>query len=281
MARLASLVQWIDLRGGIAHRSEARAAGFTDHDLRTSTAQARMRSVRRSWIVSTAAPPAGVRAVEAGGRLTCLSEAVRRGLWVADHDDLHVGMPRSSSTPLRDGIRYHWASGPVPIARWAWHDDPHNMLAHIATCVPRDQALLVWESALRTRLVSAEHLARITWPGPRAKELAEIAGVLSDSGLETLLVFRLRPFSLPIRQQVLVEGHQVDLLVGRRLIVQIDGFQHHSEARDRRRDIAHDARLVLRGYTVLRFDYAQVLFGWQEVERTILLAVAQGLHRGE
>ena len=63
------------------------------------------------------------------------------------------------------------------------------------------------------------------------------------------------------------------------LIVQVDGFRYHREARERRRDIAHDARLVLLGYTVLRFDYAQVLFGWAEVEHAILLAVAQGLHR--
>ena len=40
--------------------------------------------------------------------------------------------------------------------------------------------------------------------------------------------------------------------------VQIDGFEHHRTAKDRRRDIAHDARLTLLGYTVLRFDYVQI-----------------------
>ena len=279
VARIAALAQCVDQRGGIAHSSDVRAAGFTDHDVRMLIATASVRRVGRSWIVSSAAPAAGVRAVEAGGRLTCLSEAARRGLWVPDHVALHVAMPPSSSRPLRQGIRYHWSSGPVPTDRRSWHEQPYNLLAHVATCVPRDEALLVWESALRSRLVTAAHLSRVTWYGPRARELAALAGVLSDSGLETLLVVRLRRFALPLRQQVRIEGHEVDALIGERLVVQLDGFQHHREARDRRRDIAHDARLVLLGYTVLRFDYAQILFGWDEVERTILHAVAQGLHR--
>lgn len=136
----------------------------------------------------------------------------------------------------------------------------------------------MWESAIRSRQISAEHLAAVGWSGPRARELAELTSLLSDSGLETIALDRLRSFGLPIRQQVRLEGHPVDLLIGERLVVQIDGFAFHSDARDRRRDLAHDARLTLKGYTVLRFDYAQVLFGWREVEASILLAVAQGRH---
>ena len=81
-----------------------------------------------------------------------------------------------------------------------------------------------------------------------------------------------------MRQQVVVDEYPVDLLVGDTLIVQVDGT-HHLEQRQRRRDIRADGRLVLRGYTVLRFDYQQILFDWPYVERTILAAVAQGLHR--
>jgi very-short-patch-repair endonuclease len=60
--------------------------------------------------------------------------------------------------------------------------------------------------------------------------------------------------------------------------VQLDGFEHHSSAQDRRRDFRADTRLALRGYTTLRFDWYQVLFDWAFVERSLLLAVAQGLH---
>jgi very-short-patch-repair endonuclease len=37
---------------------------------------------------------------------------------------------------------------------------------------------------------------------------------------------------------------------------------------------------VLRGYTVLRFDYQQVFFNSEYVVETIQLAIAQRLHRG-
>lgn len=46
-------------------------------------------------------------------------------------------------------------------------------------------------------------------------------------------------------------------------------------------DIGHDAKLRLMGYTVLRFDYQQVLFDWPLVGSVVTTAVAQGLHRSD
>jgi very-short-patch-repair endonuclease len=68
------------------------------------------------------------------------------------------------------------------------------------------------------------------------------------------------------------------VLVGERLVIQLDGFAHHLSAAQRGRDIAHDAELRLRGSTVLRFGYAQVIYDWPTVERTVARAVAAGLH---
>lgn len=138
-------------------------------------------------------------------------------------------------------------------------------------------ALAVWESALHKTDLTAETLRRVSWPAPGARELAEAASVLSHSGLETYAAVRLSAFGVPIRQQVWLDGHPVDILIGDRLIVQIDG-EHHLERKQRRRDIRGDARLALQGYTVLRFDYQQVLFQWPYVEATILAAIAQRLH---
>ena len=61
-------------------------------------------------------------------------------------------------------------------------------------------------------------------------------------------------------------------------MLQTDGFSFHSTAEQRRMDIAHDRRLALLGYTVLRYDYRQILFDWPRVEAEILHAMAQGLH---
>ena len=61
-------------------------------------------------------------------------------------------------------------------------------------------------------------------------------------------------------------------------MLQTDGFSFHSTAEQRRTDIAHDRRLALLGYTVLRYDYRQILFDWARIESEILRAMAQGLH---
>jgi very-short-patch-repair endonuclease len=273
------LIEWIGERGGIAHTRDARAAGFTDHMSRRAVALGAVRRARRSWLIGEGAHPDAIAAVEAGGRLTCLSEARRRGLWVPHVGErLHVWVPPTFSPPRREEVRYHSGRAPHPVSATAWHDAPVNVLAHVAVCVPREEALAIWESALRRRLVDGAHLSRVAWTSPRTRTLAELASLLSDSGLESILFDRLRPFGLPVQRQVWIEGHPVDGLVGEMLVLQADGFEHHRNAADRRRDIAHDARLTLLGYTVLRFDYVQILFGWADVERTILLAVAQGRH---
>ncbi|WP_165397273.1 DUF559 domain-containing protein [Microterricola gilva] len=61
-------------------------------------------------------------------------------------------------------------------------------------------------------------------------------------------------------------------------MLQIDGFGFHSTAEQRRSDIAHDRLLTLRGYTVFRYDYKEILFEWPRVEAEILRALAQRLH---
>ncbi|GAA3632816.1 hypothetical protein GCM10022200_14760 [Microbacterium awajiense] len=55
-------------------------------------------------------------------------------------------------------------------------------------------------------------------------------------------------------------------------------YEFHSSSAQRGADIAHDAELRLRGYTVLRFSYHQVVRDRPGVERVIRRAVAAGLH---
>ena len=117
------------------------------------------------------------------------------------------------------------------------------------------------------------------WNTRAAAQLAGTVSELSDSGLETLFLTRLGPWGLPVRQQVILASRRVDFLIGETLVVQVDGHAHHSRAADRGRDASHDAELRLRGFTVLRFTYAQILHDWPAVERVIARALAAGLHR--
>ena len=92
------------------------------------------------------------------------------------------------------------------------------------------------------------------------------------------MVTPLRRWGVRVRQQVVLAGRPVDVLVGDRLVLQIDGYEHHSSSAQRAKDIAHDAELRLRGYTVFRLSYSQVVHDWPAVERRIKRALAAGLH---
>jgi very-short-patch-repair endonuclease len=153
-----------------------------------------------------------------------------------------------------------------------------DALAHVALCFVREHALSVWESAIRVESLDHESLRAVRWPSGASRELAVTVEGKSDSGIETLFVVRVRPWGVPLRQQVILAGRPVEVVVGSHLVVQIDGFAHHSSPADRGRDVAHDAELRLRGYTVFRFTYAQIVHGWDQVEATVAAAIARGLH---
>lgn len=272
------LVRWLHSHDGVGHTTALRAAGFTTHGIRSILADRRAEWVRRSWLALPDAHPQVRFAAALGGRLTCLSAAALSGLWTPAHTETHVVVAPTSARVNPAGARVHWAPGPAPGSATAVREPPVNVLFHVAGCVPLADALAVWESAIRKGLADAAELARVAWRAPAARQLASVASELSDSGIETRFVALMRSIGVAVRQQVWMDGHPVDGLIGERLVVQLDGFAHH-QAADRRRDLRADARLVLRGYTVLRFDYVQVLFHPEEVIAAVSMAIAQGLHR--
>lgn len=262
---------------GAAHTSVLRSEGFSPYVMAQAVAHGGASRLRRSWLVTDACGSVERRAIEAGGRLTCVSEAVDLGLWTPTHTGVHLAVPRTASRIERKDAILHWAQGPAPVDAHALHDPVLNMLFHLARCLPLVDALTVWESAIRKKLVDPLELRRVRWRSSSAGRLAAVASDLSDSGVETRFIALLRRIGVGHRQQVWIDGHPVDALIGERLVVQVDGFEHHRAA-DRRHDLRADARLVLRGYTVLRFDFVQVLLFPDEVIATIASAVAQGLH---
>lgn len=192
-----------------------------------------------------------VAAARDGVVLSCVTAAVRLRLWVLDAADRpHVAAdPRSGgvsvATEAGTGQRratVHWARPVVPRNPDALVDPVENVLALVACCLPREQALAIWESALDQRLVTLTELRRLPFRG-RAREILEVASPYSSSGLETFIPVRLAWLGLPIVQQVWICGHRVDALIGERLVFQADGGTH--VGRQRELDNAHDAQLML------------------------------------
>lgn len=271
--------RWVDGRGGIVHRGELLDIGLSAAALRRAMHAGSVARIRRYWVATPDAPPSLVRAAEATGVLACVSAARHRGWWVPEKLDagIHVRLAPHGASPHRDVVA-HWDRPIVPTAPRSLIESIEDTLNHVVRCLPREDAFVVWEAAARSERLSADTLRRVRWTNRLAHEFAKQVNGLSDSGLETIFVVRLRPWGLPIHQQIVLAGRRVDVLIGARLVVQIDGFAFHSSAADRGRDMAHDRELSLRGFTVLRFTYAQIVHDWPAVERAIARAIAAGAH---
>ncbi|MFV0318958.1 MAG: endonuclease domain-containing protein [Microbacterium sp.] len=274
---------WLRTHEGIAHREHVLRAGFGIHLIRDFVRAGGARRIRRDWIALPSAAADLATAAAGGGRVTCTSLARRRKWFVPESvgTELHLHLvPGSGAARLGAGWPgiLHWNSPVAPAGDRTLVAPIEDALAHIAVCQPFDVALVLWESAANREGIAGEVLRGIPFRSPVARRLAESVTGLSDSGLETMVVTPLRRWGVPVRQQVLLAGRPVDVLIGDRLVVQIDGYEFHSSSAQRSRDIAHDAELRLRGYTVLRVSYAQVVHGWPALEATIRRAMAAGLH---
>jgi very-short-patch-repair endonuclease len=277
------LAAWLSAKDGVAHRDELLRAGFTVARLRAFVRGGSARVIRRAWLALPDADAQLVTAAAAGGRISCTSLARRRKWWMPEAVDsaLHLHLsPKAGSARLGDDGNgtLHWTKPLAPSPRHALVTSIEDALAHIALCEPFDTAHVLWESASRVEQLAPEYLRSVPWVSVAARELAESVVGLADSGLETLVAAPLRRWGLRVRQQVKIAGSLVDLLIGDRLVVQVDGYEFHSTSAQRTRDIALDGELRLRGYSVLRFSYAQVVHDWPGVERTIRRAVAARLH---
>lgn len=287
VTRRQALTSWLRGRHGVAHTSDARAAGFSRYEIAAAVAEDGLVRIRRSWLVTPECDARRMTAASHSGRVTCVSAAAQRGLWMpprengadAPAEPTHVAVAGTSSRHQVDGVILHWATGPAPVGRNMTEEPILNVLFHVAHCLPRADALAVWESAIKKKLTDPAVLRGVAWRRAEAAALAELVSSLSDSGLETRFVDGMRAAGVTVEQQVWIDGHPVDGLIGDSLAVQIDGFAHHSSAADRRRDLAADTRLINRGYVVLQFDYQQILFDWDQVLDTLLTAIAQGAHR--
>lgn len=267
-------------RGGVVLRDDVLAAGFGVALLRAFIVAGHAELLRRRWVALRNAPEELRIAARAGVRLTCTSLARRRGWWMPEGVAplLHVQVsPRASRPIVPADCVLHWARPLVPSPR-SLLASMEDALQHIAVCLPRDLALVLWESAARAERIAPDAMRMIAWSSATARDLAAQMTGLSDSGLETLVVAPLRRWGLRVRQQIVLAGRPVDLLIGDRLVIQLDGWEFHSSAAQRSKDIAHDAELRLRGYTVLRFSYAQVVHDWPAVEAVIRRALAARLH---
>lgn len=263
-------------RGGIARTRTLMAAGVSVHSLRLAKAAGTVVRPRNGWLAVPDADGVLLGAVQRGVVLTCVTVAARRGLWVPERGGLHVcAPPHASRIDVPEGTVVHWTRPVVPRHPDEIEDDLRNALILLTRCQPFETALVIWESALNKGLVDRQALERLALPAA-AHQVLQCARPYADSGLETIIIHRLAWLRVAMLPQAWLCGHRVDLLIGERLVIQLDGATHTGAQRTS--DIEHDAMLTLRGFHVMRFGYEQVMHHWEQVQAAVTEAVAQGLH---
>lgn len=211
-------------------------------------------------------------AVAHGGVLGCVSAARHRGLWVLDESDaVHVWLPSRHQYRHPGCACVTHADEGHADARFA-SPSLRQVLRQILGCRGIEQFFVTLESALRCEMLTAADLLwlreQVTLEACAAMDLARAD---ADSGLESLLRWRLRHYGLEVRTQVRIVGvGVVDAVIGDRLLIELDGRAGHHGVDERHKDLVRDANAALWGYRTLRFDYAMVVHDWELVEAAIL-----------
>ena len=97
----------------------------------------------------------------------------------------------------------------------------------------------------------------------------------SESGTESLSRQRFEAIGLVVRQQVPIpEVGDVDMRIGRTLVIEVDGWAYHSDPVAFENDRRRDALISAQRLVPLRFSYNKVMYDWPFVERIVLTCLA-------
>lgn len=255
--------------------ARSRASGVSTATLSRLVRAGAVERLRRGWYATPDVPPDIRRAVGVGGILTCVSALAAHGAWTMPHPDLHVLVASGTEVRRAAGLHLHWTHDRVDLARGV--DDRESALQLAAQCLDLRAAVVVVDSALNRGLIGPATAERILGSFPRGRRVLALADGHAESGIETVARLGLRRLRVRVRSQVVIPGvGRVDLLIGDRLILELDGRRWHT---DFEADRARDRQLLALGYLVIRASYRQVLEEWDVIAGQILALVRRDEHR--
>ena len=233
--------------------------------------------LRRGWIQVGEPPIDVVTAVTRGGVLSCLSALKWYGVWTPPFVDVHA---RGNKNAIVDRPEAFCRCYGRPCPEYGAIDDVPTALAHTVHCLDDAGLVVVIDSILHLQLMSLEEIEYLFRDAPERiqRVLSRVDG-RAESGGESLVRYGLECRNVKLDIQVTIDGvGRVDILVGRWLIIEIDGWEYHGDElhfdADRTRIVEANAR----GYTLLPFSSRQVLYDWDATMGRIMTAIRQGAH---
>ena len=265
--------------GGAASWRQLRAAGVGWWAVFVALQTGTVLRLRRGAYALPSADPALRAAVQLGGVLACTSAAISLGLPVLVARGIHVVVPRGWSHASLAGVRVHRRD----LDPDEWSGVATSLLRTVLDCareLPIREALVVCDAALRAGLDqvclrTAAALARGN--GAAAiRVVVALADGRAESPIESCL--RLVAGRLgTVVPQVWIDGvGRVDLVVDGWLVIEADGFEHHSDRASYREDRRRGNALTMLGYTVLRFSYEDIVHHEDVVAEVIARVLARG-----
>lgn len=281
-----------DLLRRLAPTHELLAHGWTKHSLRSARLRGDIVRPRQGWYCVPEVAGLFQRAVRVGGRVTCVSEAERLGLAVRSTPFLHVAVGahdsrlRRSDDPRRrladepdESVIVHWSASPMDGDNFTV--PTITALRHLIQCVPLEEVIAAADSALRAGLVTPTEWRMLVEEQPRRlRRFLVRVDARSESLLESIARFRLAAVGIECRLQVTIRRvGRVDLLIGDRLVVELDGWEFHRTREQFEEDRRRDQELARQGFRVIRITYRQLMRDWARCLGAIRACMLRGDHR--
>lgn len=234
-------------------RAELRAQGMTARDIADAVQAGQLVRPWKNAYLRADVDESCRRAIAAGGRLACVSELIRWGVFVLDHSALHIAVPKTSSRlpAAHSGVRRHWtltsADGWASVAIV-------DALVQAMVCQPVRAAIATLDSALHLGLIDADQLHVVLGSLPRRLRIVRrLFDARAESGAETFMRLILRTLGCAFALQVVIATvGRVDFVVDGWLIVECDSKAHHASWEQQREDRRRDQAAAALGFATYR-----------------------------
>jgi len=283
--------------GGVATRQQLIAAGLSGFDLTIAVKRGEVRRVRQARYVTDGASFDAVAAARVGGLLAGTSAVRSYGLWSGFDRRLHISVGANSArlrtnvppsfigrltelTPDTSGRRIvlHWLeAGAVPeLGPECWRVSLLVCLRQVVAWCDRETAIATLDTALA--LVPRDALLDTFATAPVSqREVVAECRPGSDSGYESIVRQRLGAIGVVVIQQVQIArvGRVDGLISGTRVVLEVDGREHHDDPAAVEEDRRRGAELVAQGYTRVQLSSTRIMTDWPWCVRMVLGAIAQ------
>lgn len=256
-------------------RAELLNEGLNGRTLTAAVRDGHVLRPRNGVYLAASVDPFSLAAARLGGRVTCVTELSRIGVFVLEQAGVHVHIARSTSrTPGRkvgSMVSRHWqrlARNPHPSSCAV---EPFDAVLHAVRCQTPRAAVATLDSALRLGVVRADELDELFGFLPRRyRVLRALLDPRAESGPESLMRLLLRQLGYRFEVQVQIEGvGRVDFVVDGWLIVECDSQEHHSSWKARRKDLRRDQAAAARGMATYRAIAEDIMWNDHDVRAAL------------